>query len=80
MKLESRQQKKLIILGVRVSDDWLARLDQWISDSDASLSRPEAIRRLVDLGLGNNEKISVRPKKLKEFTLQSPSVELPRPA
>ncbi|WOH48875.1 ribbon-helix-helix protein, CopG family [Bradyrhizobium sp. sBnM-33] len=43
--------KKLTIIGVRASDDWVAALDRWIADRGPSLSRPEAIRRLVELGL-----------------------------
>jgi hypothetical protein len=40
------------IVGVRMLDRPLAALDAWISDQkDPELSRPEAIRRLVELGL-----------------------------
>jgi hypothetical protein len=39
-------------IGVRMLDDRLAVLDAWIANqTDADLSRPEAIRRLVELGL-----------------------------
>ena len=40
------------LIGVRLLDDPLATLDAWISrQKEPGLSRPEAIRRLVELGL-----------------------------
>ena len=40
------------IVGVRMLDGPLAALDAWIAkQKDPDLSRPEAIRRLVELGL-----------------------------
>ncbi len=40
------------LVGVRILPDLLAQLDAWIADrSDPKPSRPEAIRRLVELGL-----------------------------
>jgi len=36
---------------VRLQPSPLAKLDQWIRDQDDQPSRPEAIRRLVELGL-----------------------------
>jgi hypothetical protein len=39
-------------IGVRMLDDRIAVLDAWIKkQNDADLSRPEAIRRLVEIGL-----------------------------
>jgi hypothetical protein len=39
-------------IGVRMLDDRIAVLDAWIKkQNDVDLSRPEAIRRLVELGL-----------------------------
>jgi hypothetical protein len=39
-------------IGVRMLDDRIAVLDAWIKkQNEADLSRPEAIRRLVELGL-----------------------------
>jgi hypothetical protein len=39
-------------IGVRMLDDRIATLDAWIKkQNEADLSRPEAIRRLVELGL-----------------------------
>ena len=40
------------IVGVRMLDRPLAELDAWIAkQKEPDLSRPEAIRRLVELGL-----------------------------
>jgi hypothetical protein len=40
------------LIGVRLLDDPLATLDAWIArQKEPELSRPEAIRRLVELGL-----------------------------
>jgi hypothetical protein len=39
-------------IGVRMLDDRIAALDAWIKAHAPGLSRPEAIRRLVELGLG----------------------------
>ena len=36
---------------VRVHTEDAARLDAWIAAQDAKVSRPEAIRRLVDMAL-----------------------------
>jgi len=44
------------LVGVRILDDLLAALDAWIKrQNEADLSRPEAIRRLVELGLKGEE-------------------------
>jgi hypothetical protein len=40
-----------ILIGVRVPPAGVAELDAWIKKHAPDLSRPEAIRRLVDLGL-----------------------------
>ena len=36
---------------VRLEPSQFTALDKWISKTDAHLSRPEAIRRLVEIGL-----------------------------
>jgi hypothetical protein len=42
---------------VRAQDDLLAKLDGWIAkQNESDLSRPEAIRRLIEIGL------TVKPK------------------
>lgn len=39
-------------IGVRMLDDRIATLDAWIKkQKEPNLSRPEAIRRLVEIGL-----------------------------
>ena len=40
-----------ILIGVRVSPAGVAELDAWIKKNEPDLSRPEAIRRLVEIGL-----------------------------
>lgn len=40
------------LVGVRMLDAPLTAIDAWISEQDdADLTRPEAIRRLVEIGL-----------------------------
>jgi hypothetical protein len=40
------------LIGVRLLDDPLSNLDAWIAkQKEPDLSRPEAIRRLVEIGL-----------------------------
>jgi hypothetical protein len=38
-------------IGVRVDDEFLKSIDAWRRKQDDAPSRPEAIRRLVELGL-----------------------------
>jgi hypothetical protein len=40
-----------MLIGVRVPPAGVAELDTWIKKNAPDLSRPEAIRRLVELGL-----------------------------
>ena len=41
-----------VLIGVRLQPEQLARLDAWMSPNHSQgLSRPEAIRRLIELGL-----------------------------
>ena len=43
------------LIGVRLLDDPLASLDGWIAkQKEPDLSRPEAIRRLVEIGLSKS--------------------------
>jgi hypothetical protein len=39
------------LIGVRLQPSDLKALDAWMAELDAPLSRPEAIRQLVELGL-----------------------------
>ena len=46
-----RLPKKVVVVGVRADDEWLRKLGRWIAENDPAMSRPEAIRRLVEIGL-----------------------------
>jgi hypothetical protein len=39
------------LIGVRLPPDELAAVDDWLSGQKATLSRPEAIRRLIRIAL-----------------------------
>lgn len=48
------------LIGVRLQPDALARLDAWIAaQPDPKPSRPEALRRLAELGLPRTTEVSV---------------------
>jgi metal-responsive CopG/Arc/MetJ family transcriptional regulator len=38
-------------IGVRVDEEFLKRIDEWRRKQDDMPTRPEAIRRLVEIGL-----------------------------
>jgi hypothetical protein len=40
-----------ILIGVRVPPNGVDDIDAWIKKNEPDLSRPEAIRRLVEIGL-----------------------------
>ncbi|BBC74402.1 conserved hypothetical protein [Altererythrobacter sp. B11] len=40
------------MIGVRLQDEQLRRLDSWIEEAGGHLSRPEAIRRLLEHAWG----------------------------
>ena len=42
------------LIGVRIQPDDLVRLDHWRNEQPDKPGRPEAIRRLVELGLDKN--------------------------
>jgi hypothetical protein len=46
-----RPRVDAVLIGVRVPPAGVAELDAWIKRHDPGLSRPEAIRRLVEIGL-----------------------------
>jgi hypothetical protein len=50
-KRAGRPRVDAVLIGVRVPPPGLAEIDAWIKRNEPELSRPEAIRRLVDLGL-----------------------------
>jgi hypothetical protein len=40
-----------VLIGVRLQDDSLARIDRYIKAQDEPMTRPEAIRRLIEKAL-----------------------------
>ncbi len=48
-KLQPKQTK---VIGVRCQAEFLMAVDTWREQQEALLSRPAAIRRLAELGLG----------------------------
>ncbi|WP_245471195.1 hypothetical protein [Bradyrhizobium genosp. SA-3] len=44
------------LVGVRFLDDPLAKLDAWIAGQGGGMTRPEAIRRLVEQALRTKPK------------------------
>ena len=50
-------------IGLRLEPTTLARVDRWAASQQDDPSRPEAIRRLVELALGIVQRAGVRTKK-----------------
>ena len=50
-------------IGLRLEPATLARVDRWAASQQDHPSRPEAIRRLVELALGIAQRARVRTKK-----------------
>jgi hypothetical protein len=50
-------------IGLRLAPATLARVDRWAASQQDDPSRPEAIRRLVELALGIAQRAGVRTKK-----------------
>ena len=50
-------------IGLRLEPATLARVDRWAASQQDDPSRPEAIRRLVELALGIVQRAGVRTKK-----------------
>ena len=51
------------LIGLRLEPALLARVDRWAASQQDHPSRPEAIRRLVELALGIAQRAGVRTKK-----------------
>ena len=51
------------LIGLRLAPATLARVDRWAASQQDHPSRPEAIRRLVELALGIAQRAGVRTKK-----------------
>jgi hypothetical protein len=51
------------VIGLRLEPGALARVDRWAASQKDHPSRPEAVRRLVELGLGIGQRAGVRTNK-----------------
>jgi hypothetical protein len=51
------------LINLRLAPGPLARVDQWAASQKDAPSRPEAVRRLVELGLVSAPRAGVRPEK-----------------
>ena len=54
---------KSTLIGLRLAPATLARVDRWAASQRDDPSRPEAIRRLVEIALGIAQRAGVRTKK-----------------
>jgi|ERR1700722_3297589 len=67
------------LIGVRLLDDPLSTLDAWIAkQKETALSRPEAIRRLVEIGLKAEKPSKATrstPNKLRAQELAAKTIE-----
>ncbi|WP_045010691.1 hypothetical protein [Bradyrhizobium sp. LTSP849] len=51
------------LVGVRLQAEQIARLDAWIAKQEVPITRPEAIRSMVDAALATSMKEEVGPPK-----------------
>ena len=63
---------------VRLQPAQLADLDAWIARQDAQLSRPEAIRRLLEQALAVSQPVKSRTQKARSTALDLASTQLDR--
>jgi hypothetical protein len=63
---------------VRLQPTQLAGLDAWIARQDAQLSRPEAIRRLLEQALAVSQPAKSRTQKARSKALHLASTQLDR--
>lgn len=66
---------KGILIGVRLHPPGVMALETWIAKQDDSPSRPEAIRRLVELGLAGARPAPRRSKKAKATGLATVAID-----
>jgi hypothetical protein len=52
-----------LLIGLRLQPRPLALVDRWAASQKDDPSRPEAIRRLAELGLANAQRTAARTKK-----------------
>jgi hypothetical protein len=62
-KKKSGASGKGTLITLRLQPGPLARVDRWAGSQKDAPSRPEAIRRLVELGLASAPRAGVRPEK-----------------
>jgi len=55
MSTQTESSPKIRTFQMRVTDDWLAYIDEWRRSQPDLPSRSEAIRRLVEIGLNESE-------------------------
>ena len=60
---ESPPSSKCTLIGLRLQPGLLARVDRWAASQKDDPSRPDAIRRLVELGLAIAQRAGGRTKK-----------------
>ena len=63
---------------MRLQPAQLAALDAWIARQDAQLSRPEAIRRLLEQALAVSQTVKSRTQEAKSTALDLASMQLDR--
>jgi hypothetical protein len=63
---------------VRLQPAQLAALDAWIARQDAQLSRPEAIRRLLEQALAVSQPVKSRTQKARSTALDLASTQVDR--
>ena len=56
-------EQRRTLIGLRLEPATLARVDRWAASQQDHPSRPEAIRRLVELALGIAQRAGARTKK-----------------
>ena len=61
------------LIGVRFTDDKLAELDRWIAEQGDTPTRPEAIRRLAEIGFEASKRV---PPKLTSKATADRAAEL----
>ena len=49
----------------------LSNLEEWISENDSAISRPEAVRRLVELGLKASNQMAEQLNEAKSHAAQA---------
>ncbi len=69
---------KGLLIGVRLHPREVAALEIWIAEQDHSPSRPEAIRRLIELGLASPRRAPRRSRKAASKATELATVAIDR--